>query len=144
MDEKKHSIREQLENYDAGKYKYNSIDVAVQAGWFDWFCKDSSLYNRTHTLYPFLKRIVKSPKIDQDKCYFFFKNNCPTDGSLYDSISICDIETGDVLYWMTLALGYNNEDKGKAELDKIEKNNVVKLLVGKPKDIVAWFMSNES
>jgi hypothetical protein len=138
--EAKKSIREQIANYDAGLYDAKDVKTQIQAGWYDWFCRKGSLYNKTRALYPFLKKIAKSPKINQDNMCFFFKNNCPVNGSLYDSISICDIETGDVVYWVTPSLGYNGEDKGKAEVDRISNCDLEVLAKGRKKDVINWFM----
>ena len=67
-------------------------------GFFDWFCKDSSLPNKAKVLFAKLKSLVRSGKFDPTKCYVFFKNNCPCSGGLYDDLRICDIESGDVLF----------------------------------------------
>ena len=52
--------------------------------------------------------------VDQEKTYVFFKNDCPMVGPLYDAFSICDIESGNVLYWVTPKSGHT----GKAEIVK--------------------------
>ena len=84
---------------------------------FDWFCLDSSLKDKAIELLKMLRSVCKAnligKKFDPDKCYVFFKNNCPCygDGELYDSLSICDIESGEVLFWMTPRNPY-----GKSEL----------------------------
>jgi len=49
--------------------------------------------------------------------YVFFKNNCPMSGPLYDSFSICDCKSGDVLYWVTGKSGHS----GQAEIFSREK-----------------------
>jgi len=68
-------------------------------GFYDWFCKDSSLPNRSKRLVSALKTfLTKNRHIDLDSVYVFFKNNCPFNGPLYDDFRICDIKTGDVVY----------------------------------------------
>jgi hypothetical protein len=83
---------------------------------YDWFCKDSSLPTRSKKLQgqviKFVNALRESGKpIDCTKAYVFFKNNCPMGGPLYDSFSICDRESGEVLFWVTGKSGHS----GKAE-----------------------------
>ena len=101
----KQTITEFLANPNAGGYdEKGHFDCGV---WYDWFCKDYSLIRRGNGLVSKLRSIAKSDKFDNDKCYVFFKNNCTGGGRLYDSFSICDIETGDVLFWVTAKSGHS-------------------------------------
>ena len=136
------SIREYLKNYDEGKYESPDRKTQIDAGWFDWFCKDSSLKNKTVKLTTKLKQIVNSPKINQNTMYVFFKNNCPLAGSLYDDFRICDLESGDVIYTITPRSGhtvYNN----RAEVWGKENNFDGPLVVGKWKDVKDFFNQNK-
>lgn len=55
--------------------------------WYDWFCKDESLYNRTKKFIPCLKQLVKLlPNVGQMEVSG--KNCCPCNGSLYDCMRI--------------------------------------------------------
>jgi hypothetical protein len=66
---------------------------------YDWFCKDSSLCNKSWKLMKQVKTFLKhNPQIDLLEHYVFFKNNCPMNGPLYDDFRICNIETGDVVF----------------------------------------------
>ena len=89
-------IRDYLNNYDNGMYDSADRSVQCDAGWYDWFCKDSSLKSKTVTLTRKLRQLILSPKVDIYKNYVFFKNNCGY--TLYDDFRICDLDTGDVLY----------------------------------------------
>ncbi len=105
------SIATFLEEYEAGKYaaeKFQSSSRSAQceAGWFDWFCKDTELARRLKPMAKFLKKIADGGRFSLRGNYVFFKNNCPMVGKLYDSFSICDIETGNVIYW----IGFLGED----------------------------------
>jgi hypothetical protein len=104
------SLKEWVSKYDNGDFDVNSSAVMVEAGWYDWFCKETSLLTKLKKMIPIVKTIAKSNLIDPDKVYVFFKNNCPVNGNLYDSLSICDIETGDVLYWVAPKQGYRNQE----------------------------------
>jgi len=100
------SIRELIRRFDAGEFNRNDRNTQIDAGWYDWFCKDTSLAAKTQLLVKRLKSIVDSRMINQDTMYVFFKNNCPMNGRLYDSFSICDMETSNVLYWITPSCGH--------------------------------------
>lgn len=109
------SIRQYLKNFDAGMYDSPDVSIQINAGWYDWFCRDTSLRGKTVSLTKKLKRIVNSPLINQDTMYVFFKNNCPMYGSLYDDFRICDLETGDVIYCIIPFIGHD-KDHGLAEV----------------------------
>ena len=84
---------------------------------YDWFCSDASLDRRAKSLQSKVIKLVnyfreKGSPIDCSKVYVFFKNNCPGSGPLYDSFSICDRESGDVLFWVTPKSGHS----GQAEI----------------------------
>lgn len=82
-------------------------------GFFDWFCKDSSLRIRAERLMPKVIRFVKAhPELDLEKTYVFFKNNCPLHGPTYDDFRICDLESGDVIFTVTPLCSHS----GKAEV----------------------------
>jgi len=49
---------------------------------YDWFCRDSSLRNKSWKLMKQVKTFLKhNPQIDLLEHYVFFKNNCP----MYDT-----------------------------------------------------------
>jgi hypothetical protein len=75
---------------------------------YDWFCKDSSLRNKSWKLMKQVKTFLKhNQQIDLLEHYVFFKNNCPMNGPLYDDFRICNIETGDVVYTVTPKCGHS-------------------------------------
>lgn len=41
------SIREWVVRFNDGKYESSDVKTQIEAGWYDWFCKDSSLANKT-------------------------------------------------------------------------------------------------
>lgn len=107
----KYTLREQLEAFEADKF----LDDNDCFYFYDWFCKDKSLERKARSLMAKVKKFVKAAKIDVDKTYVFFKNNCPVYGSLYDDFRICDAESGDVIYTVAPSLGYDSK-KGEAEV----------------------------
>ena len=75
---------------------------------YDWFCKDSSLCNKSWKLMKQVKTFLKhNPQIDLLEHYVFFKNNCPMRGPLYDDFRICNIETGDVVFTVIHKCGHS-------------------------------------
>ena len=89
-----------IENFNNGVYDAADVDTQIKAGWFDWFCKDSSLAKRLEVLGRKVVQLSKSNRIDNDRYYVFFKNNAPMSGGTYDSFSFCDMEHGDVKFWV--------------------------------------------
>ena len=106
------TIKEFIERFDRFEFSDPHTSVQIKAGWFDWFCNDKSLCNKTKSLGKKVKQIASSPKINVNTMYVLFKNNCPAHGPLYDSFSICDMESHDVLFWVTPKSGHT----GKAEV----------------------------
>ncbi len=75
---------------------------------YDWFCKPSSLRNKSWKLMKQVKTFLKhNPQIDLLEHYVFFKNNCPMFGPLYDDFRICNIETGDVVFTVIPKCGHS-------------------------------------
>lgn len=86
------------ERFENGDFRVRNTAVQIEAGWYDWFCCDAALFNKTEMLGRKVVSIASSKRFDATKSYVFFKNNCPMVGRLYDQFSICDLETGDVLF----------------------------------------------
>ena len=110
----------------------------IDAGWYDWFCRDTSLAAKTQKLGKKAIQLMQSEKIDIHKNYVWFKNNCPMSGNLYDDLRIADIETGDVIYTIIPANGHTFV-KGKAEVWGRENNFVQPLVSGTWKDVKTFF-----
>jgi hypothetical protein len=104
-------------------------------GFYDWFCKDSSLKNKAKTLVSRLQTILKNNKrFNPNTTYVFFKNNCSY--KLYDDFRICDIKTGDVLYTVTPRDPHKN---GKASIWSYENNFEEPLLIGSWLEVKKFF-----
>jgi len=98
-----------ITNFVNGNYDASDINTQIKAGWFDWFCEDSSLAKRLTKLGKKVIQISKSNKFNNDTHYVFFKNNCPCSGGTYDSFSICDMEGGNVQF--NVAAPHNDNKK---------------------------------
>lgn len=103
------TTRRFIERFNNGDFDAQDVSIQCEAGWYDWFCKDRSLRNKTKTLGNIIKQIKDGGKVDLDKTYVFFKNNCPVCGGLYDDFRICDIETGEVLINVNVANPYDDK-----------------------------------
>lgn len=129
------SIKQWIENYNSGKYDSQDVKVQCEAGWYDWFCRDKSLWGKTKRLAPKVKQLAKSSKIDVDNWYVWFKNNYPMFGSLYDDIHFTDIKTGDTIY----TIAFVKKDEQTVELWGKENNFKCPLVTGHWKDIKKYF-----
>jgi hypothetical protein len=129
------TISEFLTNPQTGSFDVEgSFDSGV---WYDWFCADKSLVNRGKSLATKFKAIANSAKFNNEDCYIFFKNNCPMSGPLYDSFTICDIHSGDVLYWVTPKSGHT----GLAEVyGRDGSGQFGAVIKGTWKDVKSFFL----
>ena len=106
-----HSLAQQIEIFKSSGQPIASDGKDTFHGFYDWFCSDRAFEAKGKKLMnQVIKFVAALPHhLDTRKCYVFFKNNCPMSGPLYDSFSICDIESGDVLYWVTGKSGHTGE-----------------------------------
>lgn len=118
-----------------GDFDINSRSVQIEAGWYDWFCRDTSLAAKTQNLGRKVLQLIKSTKIDTEKNYVFFKNNCPMRGGLYDDFRICDMETGNVIFTIVPRCTHS----GKAEVWGRENDFNGPLVQGTWRDVKTFF-----
>ena len=90
------SIREWIIKFNNGDFQSNDTRTQINAGWYDWFCKDTSLKSKTYKMGNIVKGVCDGGKVDLDNCYVWFKNNCPLNGPLYDDFRFARIENGEV------------------------------------------------
>lgn len=132
------SLSKWIQKFDNGDFSYRSTAVQCDAGWYDWFCRETSLMNKTLSLGKKVKSIAKSPKVNVDTMYVFFKNNCPMVGTLYDDFRICDLETGDVIFTIVPKCGHTSK-KGVTEIWGQENDFDAPLYEGDWKGALKWF-----
>ncbi len=53
----KQTLRQWISNFNKGIYDAYDRKTQIEAGWFDWFCRDSSLRNKTYKLGGVVKQI---------------------------------------------------------------------------------------
>jgi hypothetical protein len=98
------TVRQWIENFQNGMYDAGDFKTQCDAGWYDWFCKESSLARKTQKMGKAIARVTNEKILDN--MYVFFKNNCPFDHPLYDQFKFCDLETGDVEYCISIDCGW--------------------------------------
>ena len=118
-----------------GDFDRSDLKTQIEAGWYDWFCRDTSLESKTRKLGQKVLQLMKSSKVDAEKNYVFFKNNCPMRGGLYDDFRICDMETGNVIYTVVPRCTHS----GKAEVWGRDNNFQGPLVQGSWRDVKAFF-----
>jgi hypothetical protein len=115
----------------------------IAAGWHDWQCDEEELKGRLDALFPKVKQLANSPKIDIDGLYVSFMNHRPNTkrkggGSLYDDFRFCEMETADAVYAVIPASGHKKTE-GRAELWGRENDFNKALAKGAWQDITAFF-----
>lgn len=101
------SINEWINKFLSGEFDSQDVRVQIQAGWYDWFCKDSSLANKTKKMGNIVRQVKRGGKANLDDWYVWFKNNCPLNGPLYDDFRFASLETGDVQFTIQINCCWN-------------------------------------
>ena len=96
-------VRQWIARFQNNEFDGKDFNTQVEAGWYDWFCKTSSLRNKTYKMGNIVKKIKGDGKVYLDTMYVWFKNNCPCVGPLYDDFRFADIKTGNVIMTICVA-----------------------------------------
>ena len=120
--DKQIKLSEWIQRFKSGEFEKPDTTTQINAGWFDWFCRDTSLANKTKKMGNIIKQIRAGVKVDLETSYVWFKNNCPLSGPLYDDFRIADIETNNNLIVVQIDC-FRNDTKYTAyeRLDGFEK-----------------------
>ena len=98
-----------IDEFMEGNFDADDVKTQIKAGWYDWFCKDSSLANKTKKMGNIIKQVKRGGKVDLENWYVWFKNNCPLNGPLYDDFRFADIETGNVMFTIQIDCCWNKK-----------------------------------
>ena len=103
----KMNVSRWIDEFNEGNFADADVKVQILAGWYDWFCKDSSLVNKTKRMGNIIKKVKDGGKVNMTDWYIWFKNNCPLNGPLYDDFRLADIETGEVQFTIQIDCCWN-------------------------------------
>ena len=103
----KMNVSRWIDEFNEGNFADADVKVQILAGWYDWFCKDSSLVNKTKRMGNIIKKVKDGGKVNMADWYIWFKNNCPLNGPLYDDFRFADIETGEVQFTIQIDCCWN-------------------------------------
>ncbi|MDG0889223.1 hypothetical protein [Paracholeplasma manati] len=120
--DKQIKLSEWIQRFKSGEFEKPDTTTQINAGWFDWFCRDTSLANKTKKMGNIIKQIKARGKVDLETSYVWFKNNCPLSGPLYDDFRIADIENNNNLFVVQIECAWNDSKYTVYErLDGFEK-----------------------
>lgn len=102
------SIKEWIARFQNNEFTSRDRNTQIDAGWYDWFCKDTSLANKTKRMGQIVKQIKDGGKVDLNNWYVWFKNNCPLSGPLFDDFRFAKRENGDVQFTIQINCCWNN------------------------------------
>jgi hypothetical protein len=135
--EKQIKLSEWIQSFKSGEFNNPDATTQIKAGWFDWFCRDSSLANKTIKMGNIIKQIKADGKVDLETSYVWFKNNCPLNGPLYDDFRIADIENNNNLFVVQIDCVWNDSRYTVFErLDGFEKPI---FQTDSSRELVKWF-----
>ncbi len=101
------NVAEWQNNFVNGLYENRNRKTQINAGWYDWFCRDSSLAAKTEKMGNIIRQVKAGGKVNLKGWYVWFKNNCPMSGPLYDDFRFADLETGDVQFTIQINCCWN-------------------------------------
>ena len=70
-----------IDEFLEGNFDESDVKTQIKAGWYDWFCKDSSLVRKTQRMGKIIAKLNQGGKVNLENCYVWFKNNCPLSSS---------------------------------------------------------------
>ncbi|MEW6606525.1 MAG: hypothetical protein AB1414_03590 [bacterium] len=135
--DKQIKLSEWIQRFKSGEFDKHYTTTQIKAGWFDWFCRDSSLANKTMKMGNIISQIKSGGKVDLETSYVWFKNNCPLNGPLYDDFRIADIENNNNLFVVQIDCVWNDFKYTVFErLDGFEKPV---FQTESSRELVKWF-----
>ena len=135
--DKQIKLSEWIQRFQSGDFENKNTKTQIEAGWYDWFCRDTSLANKTKKMGNIIKQFKAGGKVDLETSYVWFKNNCPLNGPLYDDFRIADIENNNNLFVIQIDCVWNDSRYTVFErLDGFEKPV---FQTDSSRELVKWF-----
>ncbi|HPG43894.1 MAG TPA: hypothetical protein PLJ98_08830 [Acholeplasmataceae bacterium] len=135
--EKQVNLATWIRKFNDGDFDSRDVQTQIEAGWFDWFCKDTSLANKTKRLGNIIKQIKAGGKVDLETSYVWFKNNCPLNGPLFDDFRIADIETNNNLFVVQIDCLWN--DSKYTVYERLDGFDKPAFKTNSSRELVKWF-----
>ena len=135
------ALTQWIENFLNGQYDAADVKTQILAGWYDWFCKDSSLVNKTKKMGNIIKQVKDGGKVNLKDWYVWFKNNCPLNGPLYDDFRFARLETGDVQLTIQIDCCWNNHRFsvwGRRSVDSEFEHEKALFETDSQRELVKW------
>jgi hypothetical protein len=135
--EKQVNLATWIQKYNDGDFDSRNVQTQIEAGWFDWFCKDTSLVNKTKRMGNIIKQIKAGGKVDLETSYVWFKNNCPLNGPLFDDFRIADMETNNNLFVVQIDCAWN--DSKYTVYERLDGFDKPAFKTNSSRELVKWF-----
>ena len=107
--EERMNLHAWIGSFIIGDFDDNDVRVQIKAGWYDWFCRDTSLATKTKRMGKIITQLREGGKVDFKNLYVWFKNNCPLNGPLYDDFRFASLEDGEVQFTIQLDCCWNEK-----------------------------------
>ncbi len=125
-----------IERFKNAEFENENTEVQIEAGWYDWFCRDTSLKNKTKKMGNIIKQIKDGGKINLNETFVWFKNNCPMSAPLYDDFRIANIKDGATQLVIRINSPWKNERYVVYSVDDSFDKPV--LLTNSSRELVKW------
>jgi hypothetical protein len=135
--EKQVKLATWIQKFNDGDFDSRDVQTQIEAGWFDWFCSDTSLANKTKRMGNIIKQIKVGGKVDLETSYVWFKNNCPLNGPLYDDFRIADIENNNNLFVVQIDCVWN--DSKYTVYERLDGFDKPAFKTNSSRELVKWF-----
>ena len=136
MTDKRIPLRTWIQRFNNNEFESLDVKVQIDAGWYDWFCSDTSLKNKTKKMGNIIKQIKDGGKVDLNNMYVWFKNNCPMSGPLYDDFRIANIKDGTTQLVIQIDSPWEDDKYAIYSVDDFFDKPV--LLTNSTRELVKW------
>ena len=136
MTDKRIPLRTWIQRFNNNEFESLDVKVQIEAGWYDWFCRDTSLRNKTKKMGNIIKQIKDGGKVDLNNMYVWFKNNCPMSGPLYDDFRIANIKDGATQLVIQIDSPWEDDKYAIYSVDDFFDKPV--LLTNSSRELVKW------